>query len=255
MYEIFLLTASYIFLLMFCVWVVAWKIKNPALIDVFWPLGLGSVGLIYIFSVSINLRLACIAFLLSVWSLRLSIHLFSSRISRGLIDKRYLVLSQDWKISRWFVYLLHYEFQGLLIFIMTSVFYFSILSNRGVLSEIEWVGLFFCSIGIVGESIADMQLYNFKNNFPGEICNIGLWRYSRHPNYFFDWLTWCGFALFGLNGTYGWLSFASPILLFFIMNLVTGPMTEKQSIQSKGDAYLKYQNETSPFFLWFKLKN
>jgi steroid 5-alpha reductase family enzyme len=79
-----------------------------------------------------------------------------------------------------------------------------------------------------------------------------LWRYSRHPNYFFEWLIWMAFTLFALSSPYGYLALVSPILILFFLFRVTGiPATEAQALRTKGDDYRQYQQTTSVFVPWF----
>jgi steroid 5-alpha reductase family enzyme len=117
------------------------------------------------------------------------------------------------------------------------------------------VGVWF--IAWIGETLSDLQLYLFKNNSlnKGKVCNVGLWRYSRHPNYFFEWLNWWALALFSWGLSYAYLTFISPLLISFFLFKVTGiPMTETQALKSKGEAYAQYQKETSVFVPWFVKK-
>ena len=110
-------------------------------------------------------------------------------------------------------------------------------------------------IAVGGESVADWQLKQFRGNpaNKGKICQQGLWCYSRHPNYFFEWLVWVSFFVFALGAPWGWTSVFCPALMLFFLLRVTGiPMTEELSVRSKGEAYRQYQRTTSPFVPWFK---
>ena len=76
----------------------------------------------------------------------------------------------------------------------------------------------------------------------------GLWRYSRHPNYFFQWLTWVAYALLALSAPYGWLGLSAPIAMLLLILFVTGiPPAEEQALRSRGEDYRRYQRETSAF--------
>jgi steroid 5-alpha reductase family enzyme len=122
---------------------------------------------------------------------------------------------------------------------------------------LEYIGVGVWAISIVGEGIADAQLKMFKNNpaNKGKVCSQGLWNYSRHPNYFFESMIWVGYFLFALNADYGWLAILSPITILFLVLKLTGiPMTEEQSLRSKGDLFREYQRTTSVFVPWFKKK-
>jgi steroid 5-alpha reductase family enzyme len=117
------------------------------------------------------------------------------------------------------------------------------------------LGVAFWATGLLGESLADRQLARFRADpaNKGKICQIGLWNYSRHPNYFFEWLVWVGYAVFALGSPWGWLGFIAPaLMLHFLLNVTGIPMTEELSLKSKGDAYREYQRTTSAFVPWFK---
>ena len=89
----------------------------------------------------------------------------------------------------------------------------------------------------------------------GKTCRSGLWRYSRHPNYFFEWLVWCGFAVAALSAPFGALGLVSPVVMLALILFVTGiPPTEARSLRSRGDEYRAYQATTSAFFPWFPAK-
>ncbi len=108
-------------------------------------------------------------------------------------------------------------------------------------------------VAFLGEIVADAQLAAFKRNpaCAGKVCNAGLWRYSRHPNYFFEWLIWVAFFLYALGSPHGWAGFISPLLMLIFLTKVTGiPPAEAQSLKSRGDAYREYQRRTSAFVPW-----
>jgi steroid 5-alpha reductase family enzyme len=118
----------------------------------------------------------------------------------------------------------------------------------------ELAGLALWLVALAGESIADAQLARFKGNpaNKGKVCREGLWSVSRHPNYFFEWLLWCAFALMASGVPLGWASWTAPALMLYFLLRVTGvPLTEKQAVASKGDAYRAYQREVSAFVPWF----
>lgn len=82
----------------------------------------------------------------------------------------------------------------------------------------------------------------------GKICEIGLWNYSRHPNYFFEWLIWVSYFIFALGSPWGWLSIICPLAILYFLLKVTGiPYTEAQMIKSRGQAFIDYQKTTSAF--------
>ena len=107
---------------------------------------------------------------------------------------------------------------------------------------------------MAGEVAADAQLSRFKSlaSNRGRTCQAGLWRYSRHPNYFFEWLIWVAFALFALASPGGFWGFVSPALILYFVLRVTGiPATEAQAIRTRGEEYRRYQRTTNAFVPWF----
>ena len=242
----------YLILQMCLMWGIYRLLKNPSVVDVSWSIGLMVAGLIYLSASPLNTRHLVIASLLIAWALRLAIYLGMTRVAKGHIDKRYTTLSTAWTISPSLGFFLNFQLQGLLIFILSSVFFIISYSPISELSHMDMIAISIVVVGIIGESIADYQLQQFKSKHQHQLCNVGLWNYSRHPNYFFDWLTWLGFAIFGIQSSYGYLSLISPLVLYYIFTAITGPMTERGSVESKGQAYIEYQQQTSMFFLWFK---
>ncbi|WP_233586640.1 DUF1295 domain-containing protein [Legionella sp. km772] len=113
---------------------------------------------------------------------------------------------------------------------------------------IDCLGLIIFIFSLSLESLADWQLHQFKKNYPGQVCNYKLWRLSRHPNCFFEWLIWCSFSVAAVSSPYGELSLISPLALYLIMTYLTIPVTERESIQSRGRAYIEYQLSTPRFF-------
>jgi steroid 5-alpha reductase family enzyme len=108
-------------------------------------------------------------------------------------------------------------------------------------------------VAVAGEAIADRQLQRFRENPAnrGQVCQTGLWRYSRHPNYFCEWLHWWAYvACSGLRPVTLW-GLLGPLAMWWFLNRVTGiPPTEAQSLKSRGEAYRRYQQTTSRFFPW-----
>lgn len=234
--------------IMFFAWSIYLRTNNPGIIDVFWGINIAMVGSFYLLQ-SINLKVFIVSqFLLLAWSIRLSLYLFITRIKTQEVDQRYKKLSDNWKNQkRGFLY--NFLFQGLLGFIIATPFYF--IAQTEQITLVQYISYLIIVIGFIGEIISDFQLHNFKNHNIGKICDIGLWNYSRHPNYFFECLIWFGFSLIGLNSYISIASFISVITLFLIMWFLTIPMTEEQSLISRGDKYKDYQNKVSCFLPWF----
>ena len=100
------------------------------------------------------------------------------------------------------------------------------------------------------EALADLQLKRFRADPAnrGKVCDVGLWRWSRHPNYFFEWLHWFAYVLLAVGSPVWYLTLIGPVLMLVSLLWVTGiPFVEAQSLRSRGDAYRDYQRRTSPF--------
>lgn len=241
----------YIFILMTFAWLLYLKSKNPGIIDVFWPISITFTAAYY--TLIKTPSLSNIAFLAVgiFWCLRLAGHLFFTRIKPKLIEKRYDEFSKDWQGKKLLGFFIHYQLQGVLAIIIATPFIWIKVFNVTAI-----IGLTLIIIGIIGETIADMQLYFFKKQKKGPVCNTGLWRYSRHPNYFFEIVIWVGFAVAAITSNpWSFIALISPSLLTFIMVKITGPLTEKTSLESKGEAYVHYQKTTSFIIPWKKLPN
>ena len=132
--------------------------------------------------------------------------------------------------------------------ILNSSFPANIIGIRGIsllhtnltINWIFYIAIGMCSIGIIFETMADFQLLRFKQTSSG-ICDVGLWQLSRHPNYFFDFIFWVGVALFCIHSTYAYLACIAPLTIFIIFYYITGPYTEKCSIERHKERYSAYQ--------------
>jgi steroid 5-alpha reductase family enzyme len=122
------------------------------------------------------------------------------------------------------------------------------------IETIRWIDLlaFLCgALALLGESISDHQLKVFcsKPDNQGKVCKTGLWRYSRHPNYFFEWLFWWAFVIFSIGSSVFYLSLLGPSLMYLFLRYISGvPFAEMSSLERRGADYLQYQKETSVFF-------
>lgn len=250
-----LIVVFYLVSQMTLMWLWYKRINNPSIVDLSWSIGLMMAGLIYLFADGINHRKLVIAALLCVWAIRLAGHLWWTRLRFGHIDKRYTAISKDWKINPAVGFFINFQIQAFLIFLISFIFFFISLSPAMTLSDLDVIAVIIIVLAISGETIADMQLKKFKETHIKQVCNVGLWRYSRHPNYFFDWLSWAGFTLFAMQSTMGCFSLISLMVLYIIFTRITGPITERESIQSRGQAYLDYQAKTSMFIPWFNYRD
>lgn len=235
---------------------VARRIDNYGIVDVLWSYAFAPVAAFYAAAGPGWLpRRALVATLVTVWSLRLGTHLLRRVASHHPVeDGRYVQLRRDWAgvfAPKMFGF---FQLQAASVALLALPFLFPVLNDRPSFHPLEILGAALWLLAITGEALADAQLAAFKRDPAnrGRVCDVGLWRYSRHPNYFFEWLIWVGLAVIALASAWGWLGLIAPASILYLLLRVTGiPLNEEQSLRSKGDAYRRYQQTTSAFVPWF----
>ena len=147
-----------------------------------------------------------------------------------------------------------FQMQALSVVVLGVAFLTPCVNPTPALHPAEIVGALLWLTAVLGEAIADAQLAAFKREptNKGRVCDAGLWHYSRHPNYFFEWLVWVAYCLVALASPWGWVACIGPASILWLLLRVTGiPLTEEQAVRTKGDAYRRYQRTTSAFVPWF----
>jgi steroid 5-alpha reductase family enzyme len=241
--------------LMLILWLIHLPLKNAAIVDPGWAGGLALLAILdAILGGGYRPRVLLIAAMATLWGLRLALFLLFTRIVGQPEEGRYVQLRRDWGRFIELKFLVFYEFQAILCVLLSVPFLLASINPQPQLSILEFLAAALWLVAWIGETAADAQLQSFKSNPAnrGGICKIGLWKYSRHPNYFFEWLIWVAYALFALASPYGFLSVFAPLLMLYFLFRVTGiPATEAQALRSRGDAYRQYQKTTSAFVPWF----
>jgi steroid 5-alpha reductase family enzyme len=231
---------------------VARAIDNYGIVDIAWSYAFAALaGLYALCGAGWPVRRAMVASMVTAWSLRLGTHLLI-RIARKhpAEDGRYAQLRKDWKRGFTARMAGFFQMQALSVVLLGLPFLAACSNPRPGVGALEWAAAALWLVAISGEALADAQLASFKRNTRGAggVCDAGLWRYSRHPNYFFEWLIWVSYFAFGCASPWGWIGIISPACILYLLLRVTGiPMTEEQSVRSKGDAYRRYQGRTSAF--------
>lgn len=249
-----LLAAGLLFLalLMVAIWLLALLLRNFGIVDVAWSASFLPVAATYAWLAEgwtwRDLLLLC---MVGIWSLRLAWFLLV-RVAHDhpQEDSRYASLRHDWGSSANVKMLGFFEVQAVAALLLTVPFAISALNPAPSFHALEWAGLIVWAVGVAGETTADWQLARFRArpDQKGRVCQDGLWRYSRHPNYFFEWVVWCGFGLFALGSPGGWLGLFVVPMMFYVMRYGTGvPHAEKSSLASRGEAYRAYQRTTNVF--------
>lgn len=199
-------------------------------------------------------RRAAVGFMMGSWGGRLAVYLLYDRVLNRPEDGRYAGLRRDWGVDAPWRFFWFFQIQALAAagFSLPALFASANADPRFSLVELVAAGLWV--VAFAGESTADRQLLRFKSDAAnrGRACRAGLWRFSRHPNYFFEWLIWIAFALFASASPWGWMAFACPAAMLYFLFKVTGiPLNEAQALRSRGDDYREYQRSTSAFVPWF----
>ena len=242
--------------LMVGVWILARRINNAGVVDVAWSLGFALLAVIYFFMGEGDpARRTLICAMAAVWSLRLGIYLWI-RVAKHHPeeDGRYATLREQYPRHTWLMLFGFFQLQAVLLAILSVPFALAASNPNAGLSSWEWAGAALWLVAMLGEALADWQLYRFRSlpDSKGRTCRIGLWRYSRHPNYFFEWLIWVSFFIFAVGTPDGWIAGYCPVLMLFFLFKVTGiPATEAQALKSRGAEYREYQRTTSAFVPWF----
>jgi steroid 5-alpha reductase family enzyme len=232
-----------LFLLLGLVPVIVWT-KKSNIIDAFWGICilLGSISALKNGGIITPFNQIIVIYVL-IWALRLSGYILYGKVLSRHHDRRYdTLIKSSLLIATLKQCFFQAFFQALIILTL-----YPLLSVQ--LDVTNWAFILGSTVFVIGflmESLADYQLHQFKQTNKG-ICNVGLWRFSRHPNYFFDFITWIGISIIFCTSSLFFISIIGPVTLFIIFNYITGPITERVSIENHGENYLSYQQKTSFF--------
>jgi steroid 5-alpha reductase family enzyme len=196
------------------------------------------------------LRRLIVALVVALWGARLGTHIWKRSRHKGN-DPRYLSLIEQWGAQAAMRMFLFLQIQALCSLPLMLSIACAAHHRAPDFGPIDVLACAVAVVAVVGEAIADEQLRRFAATRSG-VCDIGLWRYSRHPNYFFEFLLWCAFPLFALSGTVGFASVAAlagPLCMYWLLVYVSGvPPLEDHMLVSRGEAYRAYQQRTAMFF-------
>jgi steroid 5-alpha reductase family enzyme len=246
-------------ILIFVLWLLHLPRRNASVMDVGWAAGLAIIALLYALQGQGDWkRVTMLTLMGSVWGLRLALYLLFTRVLGEPEESRYVELRRQWGSNASLNFLLFFEAQAVLCGIVSLPFAIVARDPAPDLSWIEYAGFALWFVALIGEILADAQLAKFKRDprNKGRVCQKGLWRYSRHPNYFFEWLVWVSFALVALPSPSGFLGLIAPAIMLFLLLRVSGiPPAEAQALRSRGPEYRAYQRTTSQFVPWFRKAN
>ena len=253
-----IIVAAAISSIMASAWYVQRRTGNSGWVDVTWSLGVGGVAAIAAaWPVGYNgphWRQLMVAFLAGSWCLRLGVHI-AGRTRAATDDPRYRNLMVQWgsdAARRMFWFLQSQAAVGIILAL--SIVLAAHNPNPNLRMQ-DLIGLVTLLAAIVGEAIADWQLRVFKSDPANRkaVCDVGLWRWSRHPNYFFEWLSWCAYPIIAIDfagqNLFGWLALAAPVCMYWVLVHLSGiPPLEDHMLRSRGEAFRAYQKRTRAFF-------
>jgi steroid 5-alpha reductase family enzyme len=228
--------------------------NNAGIVDVLWSVGLAvSAVLNGILGLGAAAPRVLVAMLGGIWGARLAGHLWI-RVRSEPEDGRYRALRVHWGQEKgqlkWFGL---FQFQALLIPLFSIPFAAAAANSS---THFAWLALALgiWNVSVLGESLADHQLARFRAIAAnrGKTCRDGLWRYSRHPNYFFEWLYWFSYVALAFGAPSVWFAFCGPVLMYVFLRWISGvPYTEAQALRTRGEDYREYQRTTSVLIPWW----
>jgi len=243
--------------------ILAWNVQrrtgNAGIVDVVWSAALGASAVFHALGASgAILPRVLVALMGGLWGTRLALHLWH-RVSREQEDGRYAHLRAHWDGDQR-KFLAFFLAQAVLIVLFSVPFWIVAHNPQShwtvwtTLAVVTWL------VAAIGETVADRQLAAHRSDPAqrGLTCRSGLWRYSRHPNYFFEWLHWFAYTFLAVGAGAGWVaaSLLAPALMLCTLYWITGiPYTEAQALRSRGADYLRYQRTTSALIPWFPRKD
>ena len=240
--------------MMFAAFLWAKKIDNYGFVDVCWSLGLAISAVGYaLYAPGLWQRRLLVSLLAGAWATRLTLYLYFNRVRNKPEDGRYQKLREKWGESAPWKFFLFFQVQASWD-VLFAIPFVAAMYSAAPLSVFDALGVLIWLLAVSGESLADYQLARFRADVStkGQTCNRGLWRYSRHPNYFFEWLHWFAYIAFAQASPYWYLAALGPVVMWIFLFKITGiPHTEKQALRSRGESYRRYQETTSMFIPWF----
>ena len=232
-------------------WLVSLLLRDASIVDIFWGSGFILVGAYYAMTVSgaPSLRGLLVLGLVTVWALRLALHIGFRNAGAGE-DFRYRKWREEAGASFWWISLLKvFLLQAVVLWIVSSPLLLAQLGGWDSVSMLDVLGIALWVFGFLFETVADWQLQRFKKDpaSSGQVMRSGLWSVSRHPNYFGEAVLWWGLALLAVPGG-GWLSFVGPLMITFLLLKVSGVAMLDTAMVKRRPGYANYI-ATTPAFL------
>lgn len=231
-------------------WWICMRVGNVGYVDAAWAGLLALAALIAgALGEGAELPRGLVALFGSVWGCRLSLHLLR-RILHEPEDGRYQALRARWQGSR-AKFFAFFQLQAVVVAMFALPFVAAAARHHNRLDAWTLAAIATWLLSVGGEALADRQLAVFRGDPAnrGKTCRTGLWSWSRHPNYFFEWLHWFSYVFLAVGSHLFLLSLAGPVVMLLFLYRVSGiPWTEQQALRSRGDDYRDYQRRVSAFF-------
>ncbi|HSG79557.1 MAG TPA: DUF1295 domain-containing protein [Acidimicrobiia bacterium] len=233
-------------------WVLSLALRDASIVDIFWGAGFVVVAWVsHVTGDGPEARTLLLAILVSVWGLRLAGYLAWRNVGKGE-DFRYRAMRKRHG-STWWIRSLAVVFvlQGLLMWIVSlPVQAAAVPSEPAALSLLTWPGIAIYAVGLFFETVGDVQLARFKADpgNAGAVMNRGLWRYTRHPNYFGDFMVWWGLYVVALGAAGTWWTIIGPVVMSTLLMRVSGKALLEKSLSKRREGYAEYVATTNGFF-------
>jgi steroid 5-alpha reductase family enzyme len=238
-------------------WLIRQRTGNSGWVDTVWTAGLGLVGIgaaLLLPPHDLPPREMFVAVLIALWAARLGMHI-AARTAKISDDPRYAKLAEEWGPAaprRMFVFL---QQQAIGSVPLALSVYLAAKNPAPMMRVQDYIGIAIVLIAVIGEAVADRQLGRFKADPAnrGNLLDRGLWAWSRHPNYFFQWFGWLAWPVIAIDLSggylYGWLALMGPAVMYWVLRYATGvPHLEAHMERTRGAAFKNYQRRTSLFF-------
>lgn len=240
-------------LLMALLWVIQLKTSDAGIVDAVWALAVGVISIFFALNAEGDAdRCLLISILAGAWSLRLGAYLLYRNFTLPE-DGRYNRLRKEWGSRFQLKMFAFFQIQASWCVLFALPMWMASTNSQRPLGLLDALAAALWLVSVCGTAISDWQLARFRANpeTGKTVCRTGLWRYCRHPNYFYEWLHWWVYVLLCVGCEMQWWSLAAPLVMFVFLTRITGiPLTESQALASRGDAYREYQRTTNAFFPW-----
>jgi steroid 5-alpha reductase family enzyme len=231
------------------------RTRNATSVDAAWSAAIGAVGVVAAaMGDGAPAQRLTAGLLAGGWSLRLTAYLLRHRVfGHADEDRRYRAMRDHWGARADLNFLWFYAAQAIAALLFATPFTLLAAHDSPTLSLLQWAGIAAFLLSQAAEAAADRQLGAWRADPAnrGRTCRGGLWRYSRHPNYFFEWTSWCAIGLVTAPAM-GWLTAVPPLVMLLLVRFASGvPWNELQARKSRGADYAAYAAQTNTFVPWF----